>query len=99
MRPEDRLARLLAVLDRLPRAARRALTVVLPLALMGALVASLVRAPRADHDRAETSASHRAPARATAEPMPTLTSTSELTSGVGGDLGGGSVAAAVDPAR
>jgi hypothetical protein len=95
MRPEDGLARLLAVLDRLPCAARRALTVLLPLVLLGALVASLVLSPRAQHNRAGTSASHGAPAWPTVEPTPT----SELTSGVGGDLGGGSVAAAVDPAR
>ena len=39
MGPEDRVARLLAALDRLPRGARRALTVAIPVALLGALAA------------------------------------------------------------
>jgi hypothetical protein len=48
VRPEDRLARLLAALDRLPRRARRLLAVLVPLLLFGLLIASLTLAPSAE---------------------------------------------------
>ena len=97
MGPEDRLARLLAVLDRLPRATRRALTVLLPLALLGALLAALIFAPQARHHAAQTTASHTAPTRSTATPTPAREP--DPMPPVGGDVGGGPVAAAIDPAR
>jgi len=43
--PEDRLARLLRALDELPRGARRLLSVVVPLLLLGVLIAAVVLAP------------------------------------------------------
>ena len=101
MGPEDRLARLLASLDRLPRAARRALTVLLPLALLGALVASLVLAPsNRDHEAKPAGAHTPPPTRSTATPTPTPAREPDPTPPVGGDIGGGgAVAAAIDPAR
>jgi hypothetical protein len=105
MSPEDRLARLLAALDRLPQGARRALAVLLPVALLGALVASLLLAPhtrprqnepaaertRAAAERARPAT--RSPAPARPDPTP------PVGAHAGGDVGAGSVAAAIDPGR
>ena len=100
MGPEDRLARLLAVLDRLPRATRRALTVLLPLALLGALVASLVFASsNRDHEAKPVAGHTPPPTRSTATPTPTPARAPDPTPPVGGDVGSGPVAAAIDPAR
>ena len=102
MGPEDRLARLLASLDRLPRGARRALTVLLPLALLGALVASLVFAPsNRDHEAKPVAGQTPPPTRSTATPPPSAPAREpDPTPPVGGDVGGGRpVAAAIDPAR
>ena len=97
MGPEDRLARLLASLDRLPRGARRALTVLLPLALLGALAASLVLAPSKRDHEAKPVAGH-TPPPTLSTPMPAREP--DPTPPVGGDIGGGRpVAAAIDPAR
>jgi hypothetical protein len=52
MTPDDRLARVLKALDRLPRAARRALVGVLPLLLLAALVATFAIAPSGHSDDA-----------------------------------------------
>ena len=99
MGPEDRLARLLASLDRLPRGARRALAVLLPLALLGALAGSLVFAPsNRDHEAKPVATHTPPPTRSTPTPMPAREP--DPTPPVGGDVGGGRpVAAAIDPAR
>ena len=98
MGPEDRLARLLAALDRLPQDARRALTVLLPVALLGALVASLLLAP---HSRHHVNAPVAERARsATRPPSPGRPDPTPPVGGQpGGGLGAGSVAAAIDPGR
>jgi hypothetical protein len=93
MGPEDRLARLLTALDRLPRGARRALTVAIPIALLAALAATVVLAPRPPHHPANVLATHK-PA-----PAARSTSTPDPTPPIGGDVGGRPVAAAIDPAR
>ena len=100
MGPEDRLARLLAVLDRLPRGARRALTVLLPLALLGALAAALVFAPsNRDHEAKPVAGRTPPPTRSTPTPTPMPAREPDPTPPVGSDIGGGAVAAAIDPAR
>ena len=103
MGPADRLGQLLAALDRLPSGARRALTVLLPVALLATLVASLLLAPHTRHHETKPAGERTRPAaervrpatRSPARPDPTP----PVGAQAGGDVGAGSVAAAIDPGR
>ncbi|HEV3485063.1 MAG TPA: hypothetical protein VG106_06630, partial [Vicinamibacterales bacterium] len=68
MRPEDRLARLLVALDRLPRGARRLLAVLLPLLLFGLLIASLALTPSGEPSGQRPSSSDGGPVQRRSEP-------------------------------
>jgi len=71
MNPDDRIARVLNALDGLPRAARRALMIVIPPLLLAALVATFAIAPSGrggDAPARRPTAQHRPPGTAVVPP-------------------------------
>jgi hypothetical protein len=66
--PEDRLARFLRALDDLPRGARRLLAVVIPLVLLGALIAVVALAPSAQQPAHRSSTGKRGRVQSPREP-------------------------------
>ena len=72
MSPDDRIARLFAALDRLPVGPRRALAAVIPVVLLGVLVAAFVLGARGQHHDGASTAVRKVPA-ATAATAPAAT--------------------------